>query len=111
MRFFNRTHLQFIQYDTMVVLKYFSADWCGPCTQQKPIVNSLEDDVDDLTVDRHDVDEDQDLANKYNVRSVPTLVVLNDDDILTVFTGFTQESEIRAGLDDARNAGTDPAPL
>jgi|AntDeeMetageno51_2_1112566.scaffolds.fasta_scaffold10976_1 thioredoxin 1 len=92
----------------MVELKYFSADWCGPCKQQKPIVNDLEEERDDLTVERHDVDEEQDLANKFNVRSVPTIVVLNDGDIVTVFSGFTQKNDLVEAIEGAEANGTAP---
>lgn len=86
----------------MTTLKFFQADWCGPCKQQKPIVNDLEDDRDDVTVERYDVDEDTDEANQYQIRSVPTLVVVDDDGgVADQFSGVTQRSELDEAIENA----------
>ena len=54
-------------------MKYFSATWCGPCKVFKPVMNEIAGEG--HSVQFIDVDQSPDLAQKYNVRSVPTVVV------------------------------------
>jgi Thioredoxin domain-containing protein len=60
-----------------VRLTDFYADWCGPCKTQDPILEDLEADYEDVEFAKVDVDEEQDVANQYQVRSLPTLVIEN----------------------------------
>ena len=50
---------------------YFSAPWCGPCQQLTPIIDSLSKDI---NIRKINVDYDTDLSQRYNVKSVPTLI-------------------------------------
>ena len=54
-------------------LKYFSAAWCGPCKTFKPIIEEISSEG--HSVQFIDIDTSSDLAERYNVRSVPTVVV------------------------------------
>ncbi len=88
--------------DMTVTLKDFYADWCGPCKTQDPILEELEEDWDDrFEVEKINVDEAQEIANEYQVRSLPTLVVENDDGIVERFVGVTQREDIEAALESA----------
>ncbi|NIU67007.1 MAG: thioredoxin family protein [Actinobacteria bacterium] len=84
-----------------VTLKDFYADWCGPCKTQEPILEEMETDWGDVEFQRIDVDENQDVANQYQVRSIPTLVVENDDGVVERFVGVTQREDIEAALQEA----------
>ncbi len=84
-----------------VTLKDFYADWCGPCKTQEPILEEMEADWADVSFERIDVDENQDVANQYQVRSIPTLVVENDDGVVERFVGVTQREAIEAALQEA----------
>jgi thioredoxin 1 len=85
-----------------VTLKDFYADWCGPCKTQDPILEDIEDDWgDSVAFEKIDVDEQQDIANEYQVRSIPTLVVENDDGIVERFVGVTQREQIEDALEKA----------
>ncbi|MFB6104237.1 MAG: thioredoxin [Halobacteriaceae archaeon] len=85
-----------------VTLKDFYADWCGPCKTQDPILEDLEEDYGDrVSFEKIDVDEEQDVANEYQVRSIPTLVVENDDGIVERFVGVTQREQIETALEQA----------
>jgi thioredoxin 1 len=84
-----------------VTLKDFYADWCGPCKQQDPILEDLEEEWENVDFEKIDVEEQQDVANEYGVRSIPTLVVENDDGIVETFQGLTQANKIETALEDA----------
>ena len=57
----------------MKTMKYFSATWCGPCKTFKPVMNEVAGEG--HSVQFIDIDQQQDLAAKYNVRSVPTVII------------------------------------
>ena len=89
--------------DTMTVtLKDFYADWCGPCKTQDPILEELEAEWDErVEFEKIDVDEEQDTANEYQVRSIPTIVVENDDGIVERFVGVTQKEKLQEAFEKA----------
>ncbi|QCC50555.1 thioredoxin family protein [Halapricum salinum] len=84
-----------------VTLKDFYADWCGPCKTQDPILEDLEAEYPDVEFEKIDVDAEQDVANEYQVRSLPTLVIENDDGIVERFIGVTQAEDIESALQKA----------
>ncbi|ACV46449.1 MULTISPECIES: thioredoxin family protein [Halomicrobium] len=84
-----------------VTLKDFYADWCGPCKTQDPILEELEADWGDVSFEKINVDEEQDVANEYQVRSLPTLIVENDDGIVERFVGVTQREDLEDALQQA----------
>ena len=57
----------------MKTMKYFSATWCGPCKAFKPIMNEIAGEG--YSIEFIDVDQEQNKATKYAVRSVPTVVI------------------------------------
>lgn len=82
-----------------VVIKDFKAEWCGPCQTQEPILESIEEDNDNVRVNKIDVDENEDIASEYGVRSIPMMVLeYEDGDIIDSFIGVTQQDEIEAAL-------------
>ena len=89
-----------------VTLKDFYADWCGPCKTQDPIVEELEEDLGDrLSVEKIDVDENQDVANEYQVRSIPTIVIEGEDgSVVEKFIGVTQREELESAIEQAEAA-------
>jgi thioredoxin 1 len=84
-----------------VTLKDFYADWCGPCKTQDPILDELEEEYGNVEFEKINVDEEQDVANEYQVRSLPTLIVENDDGIVERFVGVTQAEDIEAAFQQA----------
>jgi thioredoxin 1 len=85
-----------------VTLKDFHADWCGPCKTQDPILEEIKDDWGErFQIEKVNVDEEQDVANEYQVRSLPTLVIENDDGVVERFVGVTQREDIEDALEQA----------
>ena len=82
----------------------FYADWCGPCKTQDPILDELTDDYGEVEFQKVDVDQEQETANKYQVRSLPTVIVENDDGVVDRFVGVTQREDIEAALQKAASA-------
>lgn len=74
-------------------LLQFKASWCNPCKQQ---TKEFEDNPLNIELQSIDVDEDnEDLATKYKVMSIPTMILLSDnEEILNRWTGFTKSSTI-----------------
>jgi thioredoxin 1 len=85
-----------------VTLKDFYADWCGPCKTQDPILEELEEEYADIEFEKINVDEQQDIANEYQVRSLPTLIVENEDGIVERFVGVTQADDLEDALESAK---------
>jgi thioredoxin 1 len=84
-----------------VRLMDFYADWCGPCKTQDPILEEVVDEYSTIEFEKVDVDNEQDVANQYQVRSLPTLIVENDEGIVERFVGVTQREDIEAALQRA----------
>ena len=75
-----------------VVIVDFFATWCGPCKMLSPVLDSLADSLDIVKVD---VDKHDDLARKYGVMSVPTLIFFKDGVEVSKHIGFIPEEKIR----------------
>jgi thioredoxin 1 len=82
--------------DNLVVL--FSAPWCKPCLALKPVVEQMEKEFTDLVFVTIDVDKDAQLATKYSIRSVPTLLYLKNQEIKGRITGTYPQTKIREML-------------
>ena len=68
----------------------FWATWCGPCRMQAPILDAFEAEMGDLVkVGKVDVDEQPDIARRYNIFSIPTLIVFRDGQEIARTVGVT----------------------
>ena len=76
----------------MKTMKYFSASWCGPCKAFKPVINSIRSEG--YYVEFIDIDMLTDLAQKYNVRSVPTVVIEEDGEEVSRFVGAIPKQQV-----------------
>ncbi len=77
------------------VLVDFWAEWCGPCRMQAPIIEDLANTMGEkLKVCKLNVDEESDLAVKYNVMSIPTLIYFKDGQIKNTTIGLHSKDEI-----------------
>jgi thioredoxin 1 len=79
------------------VLIDFYADWCGPCRVQSPIVEELGRRMgDQLEVKKINVDDNMELANKYRIYVVPTLIIEKDQREIRRIEGLTDVSSLEA---------------
>ena len=87
--------------DKLVVCDFF-AHWCGPCKMQTPIINKLEEKyLNRVIFKKIDIDIQQEIAQKYNIMSIPTIVFLyNDQEICTRLNGFTSEETLCSVIDE-----------
>ncbi len=76
----------------------FYADWCGPCKMIAPIVEEIANERDDITVGKVNVDDDGALAIKYNVVSIPTLIVFKNGKEQSRIVGYRPKEAILAEL-------------
>lgn len=76
------------------VLVDFYADWCGPCKMLSPTVDEVASENDDIKVVKIDVDESQEVAIKYQIMSIPTLVVIKNGKEVNRSVGVIDKEEI-----------------
>lgn len=76
-----------------IVLVDFSATWCGPCKMQKPILEELENEV-DFGIYSVDVDQNPDLAGRYNVNAVPSMMLFKKGVLKNTLVGFQAKEVI-----------------
>ena len=80
----------------MKTMKYFSATWCGPCKVFKPVMNEISGEG--YHVEFIDIDNMSDLACKYNVRSVPTVVIEENGKEVNRIIGAVSKQSIMENL-------------
>ena len=78
----------------------FYADWCGPCKMLSPIIHEIAEEYPEYKVCKVDVDEDSALAVRYNIISIPTLIVVKNGKATHTSVGFRQKEEILKLLED-----------
>ena len=77
-----------------VVLLDFWASWCGPCRMVSPIIDEIANERADLKVGKVNVDEQPELAAKFGVMSIPTLIVMKDGKVVNQTAGARPKPQI-----------------
>jgi thioredoxin 1 len=76
------------------VLVDFWATWCGPCRMLGPIVAQIADERDDIKVCKINVDDAPQLAQQFNVMSIPTVIVFKNGEITGQSVGFVPKQKL-----------------
>lgn len=85
-----------------VILMDFFAEWCGPCKMQDPINEEIKKKFGDrIELKKIDVDTDQELAIKYTIHAVPTLILEKDGVLFKRYTGVTRASVLEEDINAA----------
>ena len=88
-------HKEVLNSDRPVLLDFF-ASWCGPCRMVGPILDEIADEREDIKVCKVDIDEQPELASRYRIMSVPTIMVLKDGQVVEQSIGAKPKHQILA---------------
>lgn len=80
------------------VLLDFWASWCGPCRMVSPVLDEIAEERQDIKVGKINVDEQPELATRFGVMSIPTLVVMKDGRIVNQMVGARPKAQILSML-------------
>ena len=76
------------------VLVDFWASWCGPCRMLSPVVDQIAEERTDIKVGKVNVDEQEELAMRYGIMSIPTLIVFKNGEIVKKTMGVQPKAAI-----------------
>ncbi len=80
------------------VLVDFFATWCGPCKMMAPVIAEIADENQNAKVVKIDVDEAEDIAARYGIMSIPTMIIFKNGEPAKTFVGLTEKDKITAEL-------------
>ena len=88
-------HKEVLNSDKPVLLDFF-ASWCGPCRMVGPILDEIAEEREDIKVCKVNIDEQPELAHRYRIMTIPTLMVLKDGQIIEQSVGAKPKHQILA---------------
>ena len=78
----------------------FWAEWCGPCRMIAPIIEKLAQDYDGkVLVGKVNVDENPEVPMKYGIRSIPTILIFKDGEVVDKHVGYTTQAKLAEKID------------
>ncbi len=84
------------------VLVYYWAEWCGPCKNIAPMLDEIAIDYSGkLNIVKVDVDKNYEIAEKYAIRGIPTLMIFNAGEVIATKSGANSKAELSTFIDEA----------
>ena len=96
-----QTFDQAIAASPLVVVDFF-ATWCGPCKMLAPILDGIEEETPDVAFFRVDVDQAPDLARRFGIMSIPTLIFFRDGNEFAKTVGVLRKPELLAKIEELK---------
>ena len=87
----------------MIQVKKFYAEWCGPCKMLTPIMEQVKGKFSDVSFEDVNIDDQFEIAQKYYVRSVPTVTIEKDGKEVHRFAGLQSELAYTNALNELKN--------
>ena len=79
----------------------FWAEWCGPCKMIGPILEEISNEMtNEVTIAKHNIDEEPNTPTKYGVRGIPTMLLFKDGELKSTKVGSVPESTMKAWLSE-----------
>jgi thioredoxin 1 len=94
-----------------IVFVDFYADWCGPCKMTSPLIEELSEDekFKDIKFVKINVDENQELAGKFNIFSIPTFMTFSKGEVIGQFAGARDRGSFENELEKAMQSSVGPS--
>lgn len=97
----NKEELNEILKNNALVLVDFYASWCMPCKMLSPIIEEIAKEYEGkVVVCKVDIDENEELANEYNIMSVPTVIIFKNNENVEEIIGLNNKSKYTRALDE-----------
>jgi len=87
----------------MLEVKKFYAEWCGPCKMLTPIMEQVKGNFSDIDFQNIDIESQYEIAQKYYVRSVPTVIIEKNGEEIHRFAGLQSEMAYTNALNELKN--------
>jgi len=79
----------------------FFADWCGPCKMLGPVLEELDSEYPDIRFVKVNIDENMELAERYQIMSIPTVYIFKDGEVFNKMNGYRDVESVKEFINSA----------
>lgn len=90
----NNNFDKLISENSGIVLVKFGAEWCGPCQMLAPVLEEIASEYPEYTILTVDVDDEDELARRFEVESIPMLLIYKDGELVSSTVGYRNKTQI-----------------